>query len=215
MTNTESAERPDYEAAREDLAALMTALGLSFQFEFVPLSKVSKERREGWSHDRKPALFLTWKCRLMVNMGDRAASCILETDYSAGAAHCPAYSLSVVMAGGANSLMRAGTIAWECEHGHAAVPVDNASAGSGFSVRPIKPARPILPDPVDVFGSLLSDASALDHSTFEDWAGDYGYDVDSRKAEKIYRACLEIALKLRAALGDEALAKARDLAGRL
>lgn len=37
---------------------------------------------------------------------------------------------------------------------------------------------------------------------FENWASEYGYDTDSRKAESIYQACLDIALKLR---GDIAL----------
>lgn len=39
-----------------------------------------------------------------------------------------------------------------------------------------------------------------------------GYDPDSRKAEAIYKACLEIALKLRNALGEDGLAKLREAA---
>jgi hypothetical protein len=56
------------------------------------------------------------------------------------------------------------------------------------------------PEPklADVVESLLSDAGVLDYATFEEWAGEFGFDVDSRKAERTYRQCLEIALQLRA-----------------
>jgi hypothetical protein len=43
------------------------------------------------------------------------------------------------------------------------------------------------------------------------WADTYGYDKDSRSGEKIYRACLEIGLKLRAMIGDQNITKLRDL----
>lgn len=62
-----------------------------------------------------------------------------------------------------------------------------------------------------VLHSLSLDSSAMD-ATFEDWAMDYGYDTDSRKAEATYRACLDSAIKLRAGLGDANLSKLRELA---
>jgi hypothetical protein len=52
------------------------------------------------------------------------------------------------------------------------------------------------PDPVEVLNCIARDGDAL-QSTFEDWASDFGYDADSRKAEKIYRACQDNALRLR------------------
>jgi hypothetical protein len=71
------------------------------------------------------------------------------------------------------------------------------------------------PDATDVLSSLCTDASVLDSSGFEDWASEFGYDTDSRQAESTYRACLEIALKLRAAIGDAALSELRELANEL
>lgn len=59
------------------------------------------------------------------------------------------------------------------------------------------------PDAEMVLECLLSDASVEYNRSFEDWAGDLGYDTDSRKAEKIYKACLKIAKKLHALLGDD------------
>lgn len=64
---------------------------------------------------------------------------------------------------------------------------------------------PILPDAADVLYSLLSDSGVLNYSRFEEWAESLGYETDSRKAESIYRACLEIALQLRNAIGETGL----------
>jgi hypothetical protein len=47
------------------------------------------------------------------------------------------------------------------------------------------------------------DASAL-QSSFEEWCGEYGYDVDSRKAEKIFRICRRQGQSLLRILGGQA-----------
>ena len=42
---------------------------------------------------------------------------------------------------------------------------------------------------VDAAGAILSEAAGYESATcFEDWAADFGYDTDSREAERIYRA---------------------------
>jgi len=41
------------------------------------------------------------------------------------------------------------------------------------------------------------------YQSFEDWAGDYGYDPDSRKAEKVYRACQKLCSDLVGLLGKD------------
>lgn len=66
-------------------------------------------------------------------------------------------------------------------------------------------AEPILPDVESVIYSLISDSDVLNYGTFEEWAETFGYETDSRSAESTYRACLEIALKLRAAIGESGL----------
>jgi len=40
-----------------------------------------------------------------------------------------------------------------------------------------------------VLDCLASDAHGANSETFEDWCSNYGYDADSRKAEKTYKAC--------------------------
>lgn len=56
------------------------------------------------------------------------------------------------------------------------------------------------PKLADVLESLASDVSAL-HMPFDEWAAEFGYDEDSRKAERLYHKCRELAAKLREFLG--------------
>jgi len=58
-------------------------------------------------------------------------------------------------------------------------------------------SRPVPPPSAkEVFWCLLSDARGTDES-FEDWATEYGFDPDSRKAEKDFNECRETAAALR------------------
>jgi hypothetical protein len=57
----------------------------------------------------------------------------------------------------------------------------------------------------EVLDCLASDAASVDNArSFEDWASDFGYDTDSRKAKRTYKTCEKQAAKLKALLGDEA-----------
>jgi hypothetical protein len=58
------------------------------------------------------------------------------------------------------------------------------------------------PTAADCLEALLSDASSADQN-FESWCADYGYDTDSRKAERTYRACQGVARRLRRLLGAD------------
>jgi len=64
---------------------------------------------------------------------------------------------------------------------------------------------------VDVLYSLVMDSDVLESSGFEDWAENFGFDTDSRKAEKIYSDCMENALKLKAIIGADNLKQLREL----
>lgn len=60
------------------------------------------------------------------------------------------------------------------------------------------------PTAYDVLACLLSDASSAENArSFEEWAGDYGYDTDSRSAERTYNAVVKQTEKLRRFLGDK------------
>lgn len=51
------------------------------------------------------------------------------------------------------------------------------------------PAHKGNPDPLDVVFSLLSDIRGVEDRELEDWAVDLGFDPNSRKAERIFKAC--------------------------
>lgn len=61
------------------------------------------------------------------------------------------------------------------------------------------------PDAATVLESLLMDASGVENAAgdFEQWASEYGFDTDSRKAEAIFRQATEQTEQLRELLGEE------------
>lgn len=170
------------------LAAAMDDLKITIHAEFVPWSK---------SRSAKPApakvteRSLNWRVTLKHDGRD-----VLTTDYRAGLGHCPSYK-----PGARLTLEYVDAIAHETEMG---------TAYRAHSV--VFRGQPILPDACDVMASLVMDSDAIESRNFEDWASDHGYDTDSRKAEATYRACLEIGLALRAAVGDVGLSILRDAA---
>jgi hypothetical protein len=68
------------------------------------------------------------------------------------------------------------------------------------------PAHSREPEVADVLDCLASDASGIENArSFEDWASEYGYDADSRKAKKIYKACVKQSEKLKKFIGSDEL----------
>lgn len=172
-------------STKENLEALVKELGLTVEAEFVPFSRSRNAKPEAKVRE----MSLNWK--VTVKKDGRE---VLSTDYQAGIGHCPGYinNKSSVL-----NMDAADAIALECEKGR--------EAGRFGAM-----GKPIMPDSLAVLHSLVSDASVLDYGTFEDWARYTGSDPDSRKEEKIYQACLQIALKLRNGIGEDGLAKLQE-----
>lgn len=59
------------------------------------------------------------------------------------------------------------------------------------------------PSACDVISCLISDSTAAGYESFEEWASDYGYDTDSREAERTFKTCVGIGRRLRKFLGDD------------
>lgn len=69
-----------------------------------------------------------------------------------------------------------------------------------------KAAKRYRPDLATVLDCLASDCATYDNArSFEEWASELGFDPDSRKAEKIYRACGDTYRALETLLGRDAL----------
>jgi hypothetical protein len=194
--SVEKVDEPD------DAAALLEAIAkratISMTAEFVPLSRA--RRTEGV--DGKPWRSINWSVRLSIFGRE-----ILTSDYSQGIAYAPAYKLSVPHDWKENA------IAHELERG----TIHTVRDGGFYASARTRDTRKPLPAPAlsDVLHSLAMDASALDDPDFTAWAESVGYDPDSRKAEAIYRACIETATKLRAHLGQPLLNEIRTVAGYL
>jgi len=64
------------------------------------------------------------------------------------------------------------------------------------------------PEVESVLSCLASDSIGVENAgNFEDWAQEYGYDTDNRKAEKIYKVCERQSQKLKNFLGEELYGK--------
>lgn len=168
-------------------------LGLTITSEFVPFSKSRNAKPS--KRDGKPWRSLNWVVTLYRN-----GKPVLTTEYSAGEAFCPAYKRFK-----ARSYEQYQAIKYETETGREVTEIFHGVCNGNPGNR----ETPILPDPLDVISSLVLDSEALQYSTYEDWADSLGYDPDSRDGERIYRQCLEYALKLRAAIGESGLAQLR------
>jgi len=184
----------DYKEAAETLDREARAFGLFTKCDFVPQS-ASRNAKE-----KNPTL--NWRVYVFRRVGDENRI-VLACDYSQGIAHLPGYSKEPH--GYWNTIEGRNRIERAVETGR-----DGRTGGLGIYTSEI-PAPPLA----DVLSSLLLDASAIDEGSFEDWAASLGYDPDSRKAEAIWKACVETGLKLRSALGDEILRRFSELARNL
>ncbi len=71
------------------------------------------------------------------------------------------------------------------------------------------------PTITDVVSSLAMDCGVLDCGCFEDWCSEYGYDTDSRKAERIYNQCKDNTLQMLQVFGTDTLNQIRELSYRM
>jgi len=192
----------EIQTPKERAQAVIDRLGLTISATFIPFSKSknAKPRKDGkvWRSLNWSVTLNKRELRQRDDEGrDYVPRAILTTDYSAGEGHCPAYKASVKSLGSRDCSQRREAIDYEIEHGHAYRSV-------------FGPGKALKPDSVDVIYSLVRDSDVIDYGSFEEWAENYSYDTDSREAERIYRACLDIALKLRNGIGEAAMAELRE-----
>lgn len=176
---------------KQEIISLIESLGLSYSAQFVPFSQ-SRNKDE-----KQPSL--NWK--VTIAKGNHSSQ-QLTTDYMQGIGHLPgfSYSASTKIAEHANVEYAVESGKWDARHdkaGFRTIPQ--------FQWKAIKP-----PELIDVLYSLVLDSDVINYSSFEDWADCFGYDADSRQAEKINNDCLQIALKLRSILGDSTMQKLQE-----
>lgn len=162
----------------------LNALGLSMEATFIPWSQ-SRNREE-------PKKSINW----LVTLKREGKGC-LTTDYMQGIGHIPGFPVQAKM-----TIFLDELLSCTCETGN----VYNYKTGKAASPRKLPP-----PNITDVLQSLLLDSDVLDYVTFEEWASDVGYNPDSREAEKIYQACLKIALQMKQMFSGQELEALQEL----
>lgn len=212
-------------------AQVIAELGLSVESVFVPFSQ---SRNKGNSH-----VSLNWIVTIKRGGRDilkteysagaahcpgyqatRAPATFVATRYRARSEAPGGWSYRAATRQEALAQFRDEICRAECESG-VAMELDPFGRGPGnnFKVkraramiegRAIMAPQKIEPNALDVIYSLSMDSSVLDYATFEQWAPELGIDPDSRQGEKVYRACLEIALAMRGAIGEKGLSELSD-----
>lgn len=165
--------RAEQEETRRTMADYCRDKGITVTCEPIPA------RTDGSADDWDASAF-HW--RVTLHRGERT----LITEYSRGSAHATLKRVPEWMPG-----------EWVICHRNELRP----TRAYGRGVRVWCKVTPTPPTVEDVLDSLRSDAATVQWCTFADWCRDLGYDTDSRTAERIYRACQDIATRLRVFLG--------------
>jgi hypothetical protein len=168
---------------KKELETACIELGLTIEAFFVPYSQSENAKMSAGSD--RPWRSLNWTIVLRCKGSE-----ILRTNFAAGVGHTPTWASGTWASGASSRADVAAAIAREIETGRAN-------------------GKPILPDRIDCIASVVADADVLDFPDFEAFAGELGYNPDSRHAERIYNACVKTAIALRAAVGEDGLAKLR------
>lgn len=182
---------------------LKAILPENFEYEaiFVPLS----QSRNAKSEYKSPSdLSINWRITFRCNY-------LMKFDYMQGIGHLPE-DIRPKFNG------RVTIAEWEamtaaCESARFETPAAYYKRINGPLRQRMERAKllPVgAPDIKDVLYSVLMDGEAIDYPDFESWANEFGYDPDSREAEKTYKACVHEGLQLRAMLGDKVLSDLRE-----
>lgn len=177
-----TAETSDTKAA---VNTLLASLNVQYTATFVPFSQSRNAKEERKS--------LNWKISLYVNKHAN-----FTTDYMQGVGHIPGYDKQK------NKHDRQTLEDFAVEKGKTYRAM--TSYGMPTGVKPLP-----LPEAADVLYCLVMDASAMDYASFEDWAREYGYTEDSRKAERTYKTCIDHGLALTRLIGFANIDKLRTL----
>ena len=127
-----------------------------------------------------------WLCTLTVTASNRTRVHVAE--YSAGEGHARKFE--------DDEKMRAQRYAKKIK----SVCVDHPRYSPGHRAPLWVPTPPTVGS---LLGCLQSDSSAGQHLLYEDFCGDFGYEEDSRKGEKVWRRCQEVCGRMQHFLGAE------------
>jgi len=178
-----------------EITQTLNNMGLTMTAEFVPFSQSRNAKKNPQVND----LSINWS--ITINRGNRS----LTTDYMQGIGHLP----EEIKQKSFNRITIAEyeTIQFACE-------TSKIGFFSDVSKKIIiKPNNKKLNPPTleDVLYCLLLDSEVLNYDSFESWANEFGYNVDSIKDQKVYNECMKIALKFKSMFTDIEITKLHEL----
>lgn len=148
-----------------------------------------------------------WQCiRYLVELTYKGKE-VITTDYSLGIGHVDIKAIDMhklPLEASEQSMLHA----WKTRPGVKFTdPVSQAKLAAK-----IAKYQKVTPQLDDVLYSLIRDGDAFFNAqTFEQWADEFGYDTDSRKAEQTYKACDRIGRKLAGSVPATVLSVVRDI----
>ena len=236
MSDAQTYQSRTSEETARAVSDWMNKHGVRVESVFVPWSQSRNrdEKETDWNGKptNRPRYSLNWRVTIKRAYWAGAARNIssaehfrevVSLDYSSGIAHAPCYLQNPPRTNPEHAAYMKRLTA-EIEQGFVTLKAPTFyDSGVRFKMQPDPQYKgqeqqqyrpkirvPIEPGAVNVLACLAMDSHILDAGGFESWASELGYDPDSRSAEKIYRECLEQALKFRAGIGDSALDELRD-----
>lgn len=172
----------------EQLQTIIDALGLTYAAKFLPTIQPQDKVKNPQLH---------WEITL------RKGCQTMTVPYSQGCAHVMGYQQYHKTP--YNKRLHNEMIKEACETG--IVNKDWAREDS-YIKRKVKQPEPKL---ADVLHCLVMDSDVLNNSGFEEWASNYGYATDSRKAEQTYRQCIDQSLQFKNLIGQSALEQLQEV----
>lgn len=179
--NTQNTETtlPDYKIAANELAAYFATLGLTAEITGAHAAiDEGGHDDKGWAH---VAVTVTFTRALVCDGPNRYKATSFATPYKMGVGLVDWKAI-------AKADRRGATYQRDAERMSAygsrlTVDAQRRIAGNHLSAFVAKV------NAAEVLASCCRDGLDASGQSFEEWAGNYGYDTDSRKAEDIYRAC--------------------------
>jgi hypothetical protein len=169
-------KKPDYEVANEEAKALFDKLGIKYTIS-DPFPMVRDE---------------DWPCiAYHISFQHQHNGKILTSEYHLGVGHVDwqKYRGGSLMMPGLTQVQE--NIIYAHQNQKFGGPtfkkefkLDEAKAATCLAKR-----QKVQPKAYEVFASVCREAWEASQETFDDWASNFGYDTDSRKAEQLYHAC--------------------------
>jgi hypothetical protein len=205
--------KPDYELAREELHEFCKTLKLTFTVSDPKVKIEGYDAKKGVDYDKYPNIMIAYIVDFTRVDNLRSE----HFDYSMGIGHIDWSALTASYK--ANKLWRLnltrdeeGMLAVIMRKGPHSYPKFKDVPLYANLCLQIARYQKLKPDGWEVLACCARDGvdALFDNGSFEDWASNYGYDPDSRSAERIFNQTREVGLKMLRLVEKKDMEQLRD-----